>query len=301
MKMVRVEDLRNSIRHQRQPLDLIEAGLSCVQAGVSYAERRSRTHTVVQVAGLESTLVTAGLGRVLAGVLAGAVKIDTSLASALLLKGVDERKELADCVERLLGASNAFHSKGAILFRDTKRNAWLAEGVLHVLLIAQNRQPSVLLRGQVHALRNIHPGPTQQGLDAVALFLSGGELMIAVGESKASREDGSGALTESAKIFRSIDAGEHMLHLRQELSALSESLPHDLAGGVSRAVLDRRCYVPSIVHEVEFNALTDRDVFGRLHPPLNQRRVLVMKLKDFHRFFDDVADAVRAAIPEVVI
>lgn len=135
----------------------------------------------------------------------------------------------------------------------------------------------------------------------MALFLSGGELMIAVGESKASRENGSGALTESAKIFRSIDEGEHMLHLRQELSALSESLPHDLAAGVSRAVLDRRCYVPSIVHEAEFNALTDRDVFGRLHPPLNQRRVLVMKLGDFHRFFNDVADAVRAAIPEVVI
>lgn len=146
MKMGRVGDLRNLIRHQWQPLDLIEAGLSSVQAGVSYTERYSGTHTVVHVAGLESALVTAGLGRVLAGVLAGAVRIDTSLASALLLKGVDERKELADCVKRLLGASNAFHGEGAVLFRDSKRNAWLAEGVLHVLLVAQNREPSVLLR-----------------------------------------------------------------------------------------------------------------------------------------------------------
>jgi len=38
-----------------------------------------------------------------------------------------------------------------------------------------------------------------------------------------------------------------------------------------------------------------------LEPPVERRRLLALLLSDFHAFFDAVADAMRAALAEVVI
>ncbi|MCP9213515.1 hypothetical protein [Streptomyces cucumeris] len=285
------------------PLELVGLALDEIAASVSLSVLPGPlSHTALRVSGIESPKVTRSLGRVLVGLLVGAVKCNVSLAAALLADGIDDQLQLAADVVELVGATNTFVTPEEILFRDTKRNAWLAEGLLHVLLTLQNREPAKLLGGRVHALRQIHPIPTQQGFDAVALYVNDDDaLSLAIGESKASRQDGSGQLTQASKIFKSLDSGDHGRHLRQELTALEGYLSADHAQQVSKAVLNRRCYVPSIVHERPFDAQKERVTLRDLVPPLNRKRLLVIRLFDFHGFFDSVADAMRDAVTEIVV
>ncbi|MEU0275035.1 hypothetical protein [Streptomyces sp. NPDC006307] len=283
-------------------LQLVEAALDEIAASVRLrALPEPSSHTALVVSGVESSEVARSLGRVLVGLLLGAVRCNVSLAAALLVGGADDREQLAGDVVELIGANNSFVTDGEILFRDTKRNAWLAEGLLHVLLVLQNRDPGDLLGGRIHALRQMHPIPTQQGFDAVALYVHGDVLSLAIGESKASRLDGSGQLTQAAKIFKSLDSGDHLRHLRQELMALEGYLSAELAGQVANSVLKQRCYVPSIVHEIPFDARRDRVTLKELTPPREHKRLLIIRLQDFHGFFDAVADAMREAVTEIVV
>ncbi len=247
------------------PLEVVAAALKRISESVELQLLpRSDSHMPILVSGLEPPDVTTDFGRALVGVLAGAVRTDLRLAARLLAGGVDGRAEFAGNVRTLIGVDNDFSTPEAILFRDTKRNAWIAEGVLHVLLAVQDQESAHLLGGRIQALRKVHTRPTQQGFDAVALYLNGDELSIAIGESKASREDGSGQLTEATQIFKHIDLGEYGLQLRQELEALSEHISDDLAVQVSSAVLKRLCYVPSIVHEKAFDHGKKRETLAKL-------------------------------------
>ncbi|MFF3087361.1 hypothetical protein ACFVRB_20265 [Streptomyces nojiriensis] len=284
------------------PLELVRTALDEIAASVSFSQSPGpSSHTAIRVSGIESPKVTRSLGRVLVGLLVGAVECNVALASALLADGIDDRAQLACDVAELIGTTNSFVTQEEVLFRDTKRNAWLAEGLLHVLLVLQNRESAELLGGRVHALRQIHPIPTQQGFDAVALYVNGDGLSLAIGESKASRQDGSGQLTQASKIFKSLDSGDHGRHLRQELTALKGYLPADLALQVSKAVLNRRCYVPSIVHEKPFDEQKERVTLRDLVPPLDRKRLLAVRLVNFHGFFDSVADAMRNSVAEIVV
>jgi len=284
------------------PLRLVEAALEEIAASVEVTELPGpSTHTALDVSGVESAEVARSLGRVLVALLLGAVRCNVNLAAELLVGGTDDREQLAGDVAHLIGKDNSFVSASEVLFRDTKRNAWLAEGLLHVLLVLQNRDGAELLGGRIRALRQMHPIPTQQGFDAVALYTHGDVLSLAVGESKASRLGGTSQLTEATKIFKSIDSGEHLLHLRQELMALEGYLPQVLAVQVANAVLKQRCYVPSIVHQTPFDARANRPTLKNLTPSTDRKRLLVIRLEDFHGFFDSVADAMREAVAEIVV
>ncbi len=83
--------------------------------------------------------------------------------------------------------------------------------------------------------------------------------------------------------------------------ALEGYLSIELAGQVANSVLKQRCYVPSIVHEVPFDARRDRVTLKDLTPPREHKRLLIIRLQDFHGFFDAVADAMREAVTEIVV
>ncbi len=285
------------------PLVLIEQALLHLESVVKLTEEPgASSHTVVVASGLEADQAPEAFGRYLVGVLAGAVGHDAQLSDFLLAEGVDAREELQKKVASLVGLTNIFDTDSKKLFRDTKRNAWMAEGVVHAIMVLRARSESDCVEGQVHAVASLHAIPTQQGLDSVALYLHGDELFVAIGESKASREDGSGQLTEAAKIFRNIDDNEYGAQLRSELATFRPIMPESLKSQVKEALWrERRCYLPFIAHETPFDLHGNRAVLQRLKPPLERRRLIAIKLSSFHNFFDRVADSMRATVPQVVI
>ena len=285
------------------PLTLIDAALSDLADSITLRELSGvASHTAIVAEGLDSPVVSKALGRYLVGALAGAVDLDARLSDALLVQGAEARVELANTVRRLVGDTNAFADEQEIRFRDSRRNAWIAEGVVHALLVVRARVETACLAGAVHALTQPHQVPTQQGLDAVAIYADDGGPVVAVGESKASRADGSGQLTEAATMFAAVDEGEYGPHLRAALLSLRRVLPDTLAPQVSDALWrEHRCYLPVILHEAPFDPEAERQVLARLVPPLERRRLLALRLDDFHAFFDAVADSMRSAVAEVAI
>lgn len=303
VRSVRIEERADTERVPAPPLILIDAALNELARSVTLRELPVATsHTAIVAQGLESPRVAQALGLYLVGALAGAVDLDARLCSALLAAGPEARVELASTVDRLVGDSNVFAEPSGIRFRDTRRNAWIAEGVVHALLVLRARADTACLVGAVHALTQPHQVPTQQGLDAVAIYTDECGPVVAVGESKASRADGSGQLTDAATMFAAVDEGDYGPHLRAALLSLRRVLPAALAPQVSDALWrEHRCYLPVILHETPFDPEAERQVLARLVPPIERRRLLALRLNDFHSFFDAVADSMRAAVAQVAI
>ncbi|MGW5724598.1 hypothetical protein [Nocardia beijingensis] len=284
-------------------MTLIEDSISEIARRVVVRQLRDPTsHTAIIADGLERPEVTLALGRYLVAVLAGLVDIDARLSTALLGTGVDAQQELRATMSELIGDTNTFVQESEKRFRDTRRNAWIAEAVAHALLVVRARYNSDLLAGPVHALKEQHSKPSQQGLDLVAIYSNDAEVMLAVGESKASRLDGSGQLTESASMFRKIDEGKYGTDLRAALLNLRRVLTTDLLPQVTEALWrDKLCYLPVVFHEKIFDISAERPTLRNLKPPIDRRRLVALRLNDFHAFFDSIADAMRAGISEVVV
>lgn len=290
------------MRVSPSPIELLEAALVDLAAAVTLRELPGvTTHTAIVADGLESPKATTALGRYLVGALAGAVDIDAELSEAMLATGVDARGELERTVRRLVRDPNVCRSEKHIRFRDTRRNAWIAEGVVHALLVVRARTETSCLEGPVHALTPPHELPTQQGFDAVAIYADGVLPVVAIGESKASRNGGRSQVGEAA-IFAQVDDGGYGPHLRSALLSLRRVLPPQLKSQVSDALWrEHRCYMPVILHESPFDPVANRKSLGRLAPPVERRRLLALQLKNFHGFFDAIADAMRAAVSEIVV
>lgn len=288
---------------QVPPLQLLQGALNDVATNVVLEELSGGTsHTAIVANGLQEPVTTRAFGRFLLGTLASAVDIDAQLCEQMLAQGAEARVELEALVGRLIGNTNVFETDEAIKFRDTRRNAWIAEGVVHALLVVRAHRETPFLTGPVHALKQPHAIPSQQGLDAIAVYSDNGTAVVAIGESKATRLDGSGQLTAAAQMFQEIDNGDYAVEIRAELMALRRAIPLELASQLKDSLWrNSRCYFPVILHEKEFDPLGARPTLERLAPSIERKRLLALRLRDFHGFFNAVADAMRSALPEVVI
>lgn len=283
-------------------LKVIDDALVDLEGAITLQELgEPASHIAIVAQGMDDPVVPTALGRYLVGALAGAVDLDARLSEALLARGVDAQAELAATVRALVRETNACLDASDERFRDTRRNAWIAEGLAHALLVVRARADTASLAGPVHALTQPHQIPTQQGLDTVAIYVDDRGPVVAIGESKASRADGSGQVTDAASIFAAIDNGDYGPHLRAALLSLRRVLPDNLASQVSNALWrEHRCYLPVVVFETPFDPQASRQVLARLEPPAARRRLIALRLNNFHDFFDAVADSMRAAIVEVV-
>lgn len=140
------------------------------------------------------------------------------------------------------------------------------------------------------------------GIDAVAIYDVDGEPFMAIGESKATRASAVRELRKAAEFFAKVDGREYNRHLRNTLISLDPVLPAHLGPKVSDAIwTDAACYLPVIVHGNAFNHLKDRAWLASLRPPRDRCRLLVLRIADFHAFFDKVADTMRGEAASVVL
>ncbi|GHJ49044.1 hypothetical protein Cs7R123_63860 [Catellatospora sp. TT07R-123] len=287
----------------RDPIALLADALDDLEKAIDFNKGKAAdTHTVVAINGLSKPEVPVALGRYLVGALAGAVELDAKLSSQLLAYGPDGHAEIQSTVTALVGTTNVFTTDGEIRFRDTKRNAWIGEGVGHALLALSARQETSCTDGQVVTLKRVHPTATRQGLDSVSTYVKAGVLGIAIGESKSTQKYASGNLGEAIGLFVKLENGVYEQDLRDAVMSFRYVLSDDLKPQVSQELWKTNAaYLPMIVHETAYNFATSRPILASLRQPLERRRIIVVQLDDFHAFFDRVADAMRAAVDEVVI
>lgn len=285
------------------PLDLLEAALAILGEVVVLEEVAGpSSHTAIVATGLDDARVGTAVGRYLVGVIGGAIQHDARLSAALLPSGDVGRADVRAAVENAIGTDNLFVTDAEIKFRDRERNAWIGEGVAHALLVVRSRVETCCLAGPVRAISKPHDLPSMPGLDAVAVYEVSGDPFVAIGESKATRERGLDEMRKAAHMFAKIDQARYGSALRSELGTLRQVLPPTLKDRVTDSLWrDAPCYVPVIVHGDAFDHGAERTWLASLSPPADRVRVLVIALPEFHGFFDAVADAMRAAVEEIVV
>jgi hypothetical protein len=270
-------------------LDVLEKKVTVKIAAANFS------HTSLEVAGLDNPEVVAACARFLIGFLAGAIGLDAKLGKSMMIDASHASAELGKQCLSLLGPDNKFDTDETQRFRDQRRNAWIAEGVAHALLVARAKAVNDLVPGAVLAVNAMHPIPSAPGLDAVALYIDGADLTVAVGESKASRKSGSTELTNAAGMFAKIDAAEYGVELRTVLAGLRPVIPPQYTTQVSDSLWrDRRCYLPFILHERPFPLDKNRPSLSQLKPSAAQKRLVAIRIGDFYDFFDAVADEMRS-------
>lgn len=285
------------------PIELLESGITTLGTVVRLEESDGgATHTAIVASGLDDRRVTTALGRYLVGVIGGAVQHDARLSAALLPEGIDGREEVQRAVVAAVGETNTFITLAELRFRDRVRNPWIAEGLAHALLVVRSRIATACVAGPVRAVSKPHSIPSTPGLDAVAIYELDDQPFVAIGECKATRRRAVEELRKAAGMFSKIDQAVYGPELRSELGTLRDVLSDPLKDKVTNALWqDSACYVPAIVHGEGFDYLADRSWLSTLNPPTERRRVLVLEISAFYAFFDAVADAMRAAVNEVIV
>lgn len=259
------------------------------------------THVAVRAKDLENPAVPIALGRYFVGLVAGIVDEDASLTEELLATEPDSVAEVRSQIEKMVGPNNSFRDKAGRHFRDRVRNPYIAEITAHALVLLRKRGDTACLLGSPAALKNPHADPRRQGLDLIGIFDDGGLPAAAIGETKASRKYADRRLKEAAGFFSDIDAGKRGVELRSELGALKHvldaSLRSRLADGFWR---NNCCYLPVIVFSTSVDETIDNSDLGNLKPDQPSIRLIALKLRSFHTFFNQVADQIRIAVDEVL-
>jgi hypothetical protein len=285
------------------PKELIEGALRDLAAEVDCTEVPGPdSHTIVVVAGLDDPSVPLSLARYAVGFLAGWVGRDALIAARLGVTGVENRPEVLALVDRIVSPDPGLDEAGLKNWRETWRDPWLAEVLMHALFVIHRAETSAFLAGGVVALVRPHPHPKRQGLDSLAIYDEEGAAVVAIGETKATRENASGELTNATGMFAKVDAGLFGPDLRDAIDILAEVLPEHLQSQVSDTLWrESRCYLPAVFHQSDFDATARRKTLADLKQPRERKRVLLGRLADFSAFFDAVASAMPGIVEEVVV
>lgn len=283
-------------------LEVIEEALDVLEEHLLLNEESGpTTHTAITAACFEHPEVPSALGRYFVGVLGGAVNQKAELSREILNIDPDFSSEVREHIETRIGASNDFPDQPTRDFRDHTRNPYIAEVLAHALLVLRKRGDTACLVGPTAALKPPHPDPRRQGIDLLGIYDDSGIAVAAVGEAKASKNNGTAQLRRAAAFFADLDAGKRGVEMRTELGSLKDVLPEPLRAGFVPTMWKRRCcYLPVVVHSDSLAVLVDRKSLGDLKPNREHIRVVGLDLDDFYGFFDQTADGIRAAQEELL-
>jgi hypothetical protein len=287
----------------KPPKELIEEALEAIQACVECKERPSPdSHTVVEVSGLDEPRLPRSLARYAVGFLAGWVELDATIAARLAMQGVEKRPELLRLVEKVVTPPAGATDEQLEIWRQTWRNAWLAEIFTHAIFVIHRDLTSDFLAGAVLALHRPHPQPKRQGLDTIAIYGEGEVAVMTIGETKATAGNPSGELTNACDMFDSVETGGFGPDIRDAIDILGRILPEDMQSQVVEALWrENLCYLPAMFHQTEFDASTRRERLAKLPPIAARKRVVLCRLADFEEFFERVAAAMPPAVDELLI
>lgn len=253
------------------------------------------THQLLTIIGIDcSQECLQDLAVYCVGQIAKAVQINLEIKADLLgIDNEDARVQLINDVYSVIGENNDALTD---LQKRDERDPWLFEALSHLFVHLSTRRGDFLPVGIPIGLTMTHRGAKEPGLDLVAIYVSTA-VGLSVGESKA-REDGpSNGLREAAKKFVEVDLGNYESELRTIVGQMRYAMPTEYQGQMTGAFWrNERAYLPFICYDSKHNPrwTDEREALRPLDVPATHRILVPLPVENFRKFFDDLADAMRA-------
>ena len=284
------------------PKEILDDALDRLAASLTFESNDGvSSHTLVVASGLDAPSVPEALARYAVGVLAGWVQYDATIASRFAVQGIQHRDETQKLVAAIVNPPPDATAEQLEGWRQTSRDPWIAEVLIHALLVLTRSHVTEIVSGSVVAVMPPHPVPKRQGLDALAIYDENTVAVMVIGETKASENNGSAQLTIACDSFDRVDQGLASPDLRDALKTLAAYIPAQLAAGIAEELWrDERCYLPAVVYQTEFDGAAHRPRLDQLIPVRERKRLLVLRITAFRTFFDEIAAAMPEAVDEVV-
>jgi hypothetical protein len=279
--------------------DLAAGAIQALRGQLVVLSQVVSSHLVSSVHGLEQPAAIDAFATyaLIAGIGQG-IRVNLAIATEMLGGGPVFGGQLQRDVDRIIGTSNAISDD----FRENRRNPWFTECLGHALLNISRDVVDLGPPGRIEALTLVHTDVSDHGLDLVGLHLEQALLGLNVAEAKASENHASNHGSATATLFAEIDAGTRDAEIRAKVQLLREALSQERQTLVTPSFWHgRRAYLAVISYGAtsSFAPTHARPAYGSLTVGAARVRLVAVPLSNYRKFFDDVADRVRALVPVV--
>jgi len=250
------------------------------------------THCVIQLDGFDDEPdVINAIAVYLVGTIAACVDTTLVIREALFAEG-GYTSALNRDVATVIGQNNAITPT----FRTNTRDAWLWEGISHLIVHLSRFDANKHPPAQVLAKTSVHLSVKDHGLDLIALYGTD-DLGISAGECKAYLSRPATAIKDASDKLHEVDDSKRDAEIRQALAQFRAGLPTNLQSEITGAFWrNERAYFPLVCcdGDSEVDWTVSRVPLCRLEVPPEQRFLVPVVVPNAGEFFDAVADAMRA-------
>lgn len=153
------------------PKEILDDALEQLATSLRFESNNGlSSHTLVVATGLDDLSVPRALARYAVGVLASWVQYDATIAARFAVQGVEHRDEVRKLVAVIIEPPADATADEMERWRQTWRDPWIAEVLMHALLVLTRSNTTEIVSGSVVAVMPPHPVPKRQGLDALAIL-----------------------------------------------------------------------------------------------------------------------------------
>ncbi|MCH4826762.1 hypothetical protein [Planococcus halocryophilus] len=208
-------------------------------------------------------------------------------------------EEIKESVIDTIGENNNLDQD----FIEDERNPWLAEALIHLLLVISSDVKDIHPIGEIKAVGLVHDDPKDKGLDLSALYYSKA-LGLTIGECKAYKLYPNKAISNAMKFFDGVETNKKTgKRIRTQVQILRNFLPPDISKLATNGFWkNEKCYLTTPVYDKSKSVNWSRKrnkTLGSLKVPIENRLVIPLEIENFDEFFNSLADEMRIFVEEL--
>ncbi|WP_036217477.1 hypothetical protein [Lysinibacillus sphaericus] len=279
---------------------LVESEIKLFASKISVNITKTNSHHAIMITGIENEAsVIRNIAVYMVALIANAIEANLQVRADLIEYTEVGIEDLVESVIDTIGETNELDQD----FKEDERNPWLAEALIHLLLFISNHVANIHPVGEVLAVGLVHDDPKDKGLDLTALYQSE-TLGLTIGECKAYKLSPNKAISNAMKFFDGVDTNKKTgKRIRSQVQILRNFLPEELSKLATHGFWNNeKCYLTTPIYDKSINTDWSRNrnkTLGSLRVPVDKRLIIPLAIKEFDKFFDNLADEMRKFVREL--
>jgi hypothetical protein len=284
--------------------DDIAQSLSYLSSTINATVTDSVSHFTVNINGLDRSPDTIKhLAIYTVATVSHAIEANLRISADLMEDSRESILEVQSCFMRYISSNNDYSSDKEKRFINNARNPWLAEVIVHLLLNISRTVRELHPPGEILTTSFVHDLPTDNGLDAAALYISQ-TLGLVIVECKAYKSRPDTAFKHATDYYT--DFGEkHILgkRIRTHVQQMRVFLPEEYKSyAINSFWKHEMSFVPTIFYDSSKaqDWSSSRDQMISMSVTKDKRILVPIVIENFHAFFNELSDGIREYLEELL-